>query len=183
MSLAWLPNLLSGLRLLAALPLFRLIEQQQLEAALLLFALAGLSDGLDGWLARRYHWQSRLGGLLDPLADKLLMLSTFTGLTLLGWLPPWLLALIVGRDLVIVGGAVLWHIRRGPFQAEPLLLSRINTALQIVLAASVMLHHSLIRLPDLLFTLLIWVTSTTTALSGLAYVLLWSRKPALNKPP
>ncbi|MBX3693002.1 CDP-alcohol phosphatidyltransferase family protein [Dokdonella sp.] len=168
-----LPNLISILRLLLVLPVFRLIESQRYAEALGLAALAGASDAVDGFLAKRYGWQSRLGGMLDPLADKMLLLACFAGLVLVDALPLWLLVLVVGRDLVIVAGAVAYHNLVGPFDAAPTLLSKATTAVQIACVLVVLLGLAwLPGLPgiDVLFVL----TAVITLASGLHYVVVWS---------
>ncbi len=176
-SLRWLPNAITLARMFCALPLFLLVLDGQLAAALWLFLLAGLSDGLDGWLARRFHWQSELGGYIDPLADKLLILAAYLSLGLRGWLPWWLTALVILRDLVIVGGAFAWHFRRGPLRAEPLLLSRVNTVLQMALIVLVLLQQGQMILPGPWVTATIWLVTISTVSSGLVYVIIWARKP------
>ncbi len=100
-----LPNLLTCLRLALVLPVAWLLLRQQYPQALWLFLLAGLSDALDGLLARRFGWTSRLGAWLDPIADKLLLVISYVCLTLNGLVPVWLTAVLLLRDLVIVGGA------------------------------------------------------------------------------
>ncbi|MDE2089174.1 MAG: CDP-alcohol phosphatidyltransferase family protein, partial [Gammaproteobacteria bacterium] len=104
-----LPNLISVLRMLLVLPVVALLMTEHYREALLLFGLAGLSDALDGFLAKRYGWTSRLGAVLDPLADKILLVSSYIALGWLRLLPLWLVAAVIVRDLVIViGAAVYW---------------------------------------------------------------------------
>ena len=117
--------------------------------------------------------ESRLGGLLDPLADKLLLLAGFSALTMIGSIPVWLLALVIGRDIVIVCGAVAYHNLIGPFEARPSRLSKLTTVVQILFVLLELLR--LAWLPDLpargFFLVL---TATLTVASGLHYVLAWS---------
>ncbi len=168
-----LPNLISLLRLLLVLPAFWLIEGHRYGEALGVAALAGASDALDGFLAKRFGWQSRLGGLLDPLADKMLLLACFGGLVLVDALPVWLLVLVLGRDLLIVGGAVAYHNLVGPFDAAPTLLSKATTAVQIACALLVLLQ--LAWLPQLPGAgVIVFLTAALTLASGLHYVVVWS---------
>jgi cardiolipin synthase len=171
-----LPNLITGLRILLVAPLVWALLNGQYAAALVLFVLAGASDGIDGYLARHYGWHSRLGALLDPLADKLLLVSTYLALGWLGFLPLWLVALVLGRDLVIVVGAVAYHLRFGRLDLAPSLLSKFNTILQIALALTAMLSVGLGWLPGWSAELLIAAVFASTALSGLHYVAVWSRR-------
>lgn len=100
--------------------------------ALLLIAIAGLSDALDGYLARRFDWRTRLGGLLDPAADKLLMFSCFVTLTWMGWVPVWFTAIVIGRDVIIIAGTVVYQVLVAPVHGEPTRASKVNTVFQIL---------------------------------------------------
>ncbi|EQD59187.1 phosphatidylglycerophosphate synthase, partial [mine drainage metagenome] len=108
------PNLLSALRLLLALPVALAIGYRDYPTALVLAALAALSDALDGFLARRFRWQSQFGAVLDPLADKLLLVSCFIALTYVGVVSLELTLLVLARDVVIVAGAIAWRVLLGP---------------------------------------------------------------------
>ncbi len=171
--LAQIPNLLSALRILLVVPIVALLLQRDFEGALLLFALAGVSDGLDGWLARRYGWFSRLGSVLDPVADKLLLVSSYLVLGALGLLPWWLVVAVLGRDLVIVAGAVAYHYLVGPYDMAPSLLSKVNTALQILLVLVVVADQVLGWLGPVALQALFWGVLATTVASGVNYVLVW----------
>lgn len=174
-TLMWrhLPNVITILRMALVWPLFWLVTHSRFEAALCVAALAGLSDAVDGWLAKHFGWTSRLGGLIDPLADKLLLLGAFTALTVIGEVPAWLLALIIGRDVVIVCGAVAYHNLIGPFDAAPTRLSKLTTLVQILLVLAMLLRLSWWpALPGI--EALVWVTAFVTVASGLHYVLVWS---------
>ncbi len=165
-----LPNAITIARIVSVIPLAWLLVEQRYQAALLLAVLAGASDGLDGLLAKRYNWVTRLGSLLDPIADKLLLGVCFTVLALQGHLPIWLLALVIGRDLVIIGGATAFHFLIRDLDGDPSLISKLNTMLQIVLVLLVLLTLALLwQLPATL-TVLIYATAVTTVLSGLHYV-------------
>jgi cardiolipin synthase len=171
-----IPNLISFLRILLTIPVVWLLMEREFSAALMLFAVAGFSDGLDGFLAKRFAWQSRLGGLLDPLADKALLMSSFLVLGVLGLIPEWLVLLVIFRDLLIVGGALYYHFSVEDLQAEPSLISKLNTLLQILLVLSVVTDAGPFPLPFWLVDSLIWATLATTLASGVNYVWVWSMK-------
>lgn len=168
-----LPNLITAMRMALVWPVFWLVSHGDFGTALLLAALAGFSDALDGWLAKHFGWQSRLGGLMDPLADKLLLLACFSALTTIGEVPVWLLILVIGRDLVIVCGAVAYHNLIGSFEAHPSLLSKLTTLVQIGFVLAELLRLAWVpELPGR--TALLWITAMLTAASGLHYVWIWS---------
>lgn len=171
-----IPNIITAFRLLLVPPVVILLLQDRFAAALVVFGVAGLSDGLDGFLARHYGWRSRLGGLLDPLADKLLMVSSFLTLGWLGWIPLWLVALVILRDLVIVAGAIFYHRRIEHFEAEPTLLSKLNTVAQILLVLAVMFSLGVQTLPALWIDMLLYSVVATTLLSGFDYIWIWGRR-------
>jgi len=169
-----LPNIISLLRLLAVMPVLYLLLEREFGWALFLFAAAGFSDGLDGFLAKHYGWQSRLGGILDPLADKILLAACFLVLGALTLIPVWLVSAVVFRDLLIVGGAVLYNYRVE--EAAPTLMSKLNTALQILLIVLVIADAGPMPLPEWVVQTLIWACLTTVVVSGSQYVWIWSRK-------
>ncbi len=177
-----IPNIISFFRILLTIPVIWALLEQDFLLALILFFIAGLSDGLDGFLAKRYHWQSRLGGLLDPLADKALLVSTFLSLGGLGLLPPWLVALVIFRDVLIVSGALVYTIQIEQLNAEPSLISKLNTLLQIMLALLVVVNQGLYQMPGWLLETLVWSVTVTTIMSGLAYVIEWSGRAANRYP-
>jgi cardiolipin synthase (CMP-forming) len=168
--LVTLPNLITLARLCAVPATVWLILQGRLDLAFLLFVGAGVSDAVDGWLARVRDARSALGALLDPVADKALLVSVYVTLAAIGVLPDWLAILVVFRDLVIVGGVlVLWVLGQPP-AIRPILVSKLNTALQIGLAAlALMLAGFGLRAQGLL-DIAVWAVAATTAASGAAYV-------------
>lgn len=168
-----IPNLITGIRILAIAPICWLLWQGHYGWALLLLVLAGLSDALDGFLARRYGWFTPLGAMLDPLADKLFVIAIFVVFGLKGSLPWWLIALVIGRDVVIVSGALAYLAFVGNLQMRPLYISKLNTGLQITLLAATLLHVAIQPLPAWLTHGLQWTVAATTILSGAAYVWLW----------
>lgn len=170
-----LPNLITVLRIVLVCPLFWLICEGRHGAALVVALVAGISDALDGFIAKRYGWQSRLGGMLDPIADKLLLVASFVALVLIGSLPLWLLLIVIGRDVVIVCGAIAYHYLIGTFAAAPSRLSKLTTLVQILCVLMELLRLSF--MPDLAGRDVIHVaTAALTVLSGLHYVLAWSAR-------
>jgi cardiolipin synthase len=171
-----IPNLISFLRILLTLPIVWLLFEREFSYALLLFAVAGFSDGLDGFLAKHFNWRSHLGGLLDPLADKALLMCSFLVLGALGLIPVWLVILVIFRDLTIMGGALYYHFSVEEVAGEPTLISKLNTLLQIVLVLLVVTDAGPLPLPSTLLLSLIWLTALTTLSSGFVYVWVWTRK-------
>lgn len=171
-----IPNLITGLRILLVAPFLWSLLQEQYGVALLLFIIAGVSDALDGFLAKYFGWTSELGGLLDPIADKLLLIGAILSLGRLNELPYWLVALVILRDLIIIGGAISYHFLIARFTATPLMISKLNTLLQLILVCAVIVHYGMALLPPWLLTVLIDLTALTTIWSGAAYVWQWSER-------
>jgi cardiolipin synthase len=177
MNWSWLPNAITIARMLMAAPLAWLILHDAHTAALMVALVAGFSDALDGALAKRYGWSSRLGGVLDPVADKLLLVAAFVALGITGTLPMWLPILVVGRDVVIVGGAVAYHNLIGPLVAAPSTLSKVTTAMQIGLVLLFLVDGlDGVVMPRWLDDGAIWLVAALTLASGLHYVLVWSAR-------
>ena len=174
MSLRWIPNAISVMRILLIGPVLVLLIRGEYAWALLLFWLAGLSDGVAGWLAMRFGWQSKIGALLDPVADKLLIAGMFITLAVIGLVPAWLSAVVILRDLVIVGGAVAYHFLIEPVSGEPTTVSKLNTLIQLLFLLCV-LSRATFGWPDsIAVTVLGAATLVTVVVSGLDYVLRWS---------
>jgi cardiolipin synthase len=147
-------------------------------AALIGFVIAGVSDGIDGFIARRYNQGSELGAYLDPIADKLLLISLFVVLGFVKELPVWLVVIVVSRDIFIIGAVLLGAVIGKPLEMHPLLVSKANTAFQIILVA--------VTLADIAFefsltgsrTILVWIVALLTAASATAYLMTWTRHMA-----
>ncbi len=170
-----IPNVISIARILLTVPVIYLLLQAQYLPALLLFAFAGVSDGIDGLLAKRFGWQSRLGSILDPLADKLLLVSCFLTLAWMGHLQWALVAAILIRDLVILTGAISYHYLVGRYEMAPSWLSKINTVCQILLVFVVLFNSGVYDAGwDIIngMSYLVWLTTVT---SGAGYVWQWGR--------
>ena len=176
MKLRHIPNILTAFRFLLVPPVVVLMLKDEFMPALVLFAVAGFSDAVDGFLARRYHWTSRIGGLMDPLADKLLMVSSYLTLGWLGLIPVWLVALVILRDLVIVTGAVIYNARIEQVEATPSVVSKLNTLAQILLVLSVLFSQAVAALPGWWIDALIYGVLVTIVWSGAGYVWTWGRR-------
>jgi cardiolipin synthase len=174
-----LPNALTVLRILLVLPLVWCIRERRYDAAVIIALVAGLTDAFDGWLAKHFRWQSWIGGIIDPIADKLMLIGCFVSLGLVGAHPEWLTWLVVGRDVVIVAGAVAYHYMIGRISGEPTLLSKINTCVQIVYVVLQLFNLTTwVELPHALITFGIYLTAAMAVLSGLQYVAIWSVRAA-----
>jgi cardiolipin synthase len=171
-----IPNVITVGRILLVYPVVSLLLERRFEWAFFLFVVAGLSDAVDGLLAKYYHWQSRLGSYLDPIADKLLLISCYVTLSSIELIPTWLTVTVVLRDIVIFSGAIGYYFLLRPFEGEPLLVSKLNTLMQLVLIFLVLFHHGWAPLPATIFDLLIGVVCTTTLLSGGLYVYIWGNR-------
>jgi len=184
MRLVNLPNLISLGRLMSVPVITWLIMESRMAAAFWLFVAAGATDAIDGFIAKRFDSRTELGAYLDPLADKALLVSTYVTLGITGLLPGWLVTLVVFRDVLIIGGALLIHTLRQTLTMRPLLISKLNTAAQIALAALVLAGAGLgFAAPDLRTALCVLVTATTF-LSGAAYVVAWGRRtPDMKRKP
>jgi len=170
MRLSWLPNAITITRMVVTVPLLWLLATNNFLPAFWLALVAGFSDGVDGYLARRYQWSSALGGVLDPIADKLFISVCYIGLWWSGHLPGWLVALVFGRDVVIVVGGLFWWRLSGAFEAAPSQLSKFNTVVQVGLVACVLADLAVQPLPANFMTAMMLVTAVLTASSGVDYV-------------
>ncbi|MFZ2088296.1 MAG: CDP-diacylglycerol--glycerol-3-phosphate 3-phosphatidyltransferase [Desulfobaccales bacterium] len=164
------PNIITLTRILLT-PLFIiLLIQKRYQQALWVFVLAGLSDMADGLIARRWHQRSPLGTFLDPLADKLLMCSSFVTLSIYDLIPPWLTVIVLSRDLVLVLGVTLFKLVNFPVVVHPSLAGKLSTATQIATVLLVLLSMSW-NIPPALLKTLFWLTGGLTAMSGVHYIL------------
>ena len=173
-----LPNVITVVRVLLVPVFAYLLFRENFGWALAVFMAAAFSDFADGVIARHYRLVSEFGARLDPIADKFTMLTATVLLAWQGWLPLWLAATIVLRDVVIAGGAIAYRLVVGHVEMEPTWLSKINTALEFTALAGLLAHAAaLIDGSDWLQPLFVLVCLTVT-LSGTQYVWIWSRKAA-----
>lgn len=169
-----LPTWITLLRFMFVPLLLWFLAQANWAAALLTFILAGASDWLDGYLARRLQLQSDIGALLDPLADKAMLLAASAMLLWLGLIPLWLAGAIILRDVLIVSGGVMYHWHVGPVEIAPTRLGKLNTLFEFTLLTAVLLRQALAADWQLLPAYLLLLGSIL--LSGGHYVWLWASK-------
>jgi cardiolipin synthase (CMP-forming) len=156
-------------RLITVVPVVWLIATERLQAAFWLFVAAGASDAIDGFIAKNFNSRTELGAYLDPLADKVLLNGIYAAMAMIGWLPVWLAVLVIGRDLLIVAGVILIQRRDPVFRANPLLIGKINTFAQIVLAAAALGHAGgFVDVSEMVSALILTVALTTLG-SGAGY--------------
>ena len=176
MSLRYLPNLLCVVRMLLVYPVAHGIMLGHYPQVLAIFAIAAFTDGLDGFLAKRFGWTTDLGKHLDPLADKLLLVTVFVCLSVTELAPWWLTATVLLRDLVIVAGAIAYRALLGPIHGEPTRPSKLNTVCQIAFCLVVVAEAAYSWPSQVAITILGALVFVTTAVSGLDYVLVYSRR-------
>lgn len=177
-----IPNALTIFRLILIAPFLVNIYQQAYVYAFYIFIIAGFTDGLDGWLARHFNWQTKIGSMIDPVADKLLVLSSFISLALIGYLPWWLVILVITRDLTISFGALIWiTLIQRPLNFEPTRLSKYNTSFQLALVTLCLFELAYFEFPPSVIYSLIILTTITTTTSYVDYVWTWGNK-AWSKP-
>jgi cardiolipin synthase len=188
MKFYYLPNAITLVRI-GLVPVFIVVlKAQDYAVALLVFAVAGLSDGLDGFIAKRFNLVTRLGAILDPLADKVLLVSAYIMLTILGHLPFWLVLTVGFRDLLIVAGYLVYTSLIGSVAMRPTYLSKFNTFLQITLVVAILVQQAMGLPLALLVQILVYGVFITTVSSGVHYVWIWGVKRAPDavsdsKPP
>lgn len=173
-----IPNLITVARLFAVPLVVWLLIADRFGTAMVLFVLAGISDAVDGFLAKRLGATSELGAYLDPLADKALLVSLFVMLGLKGLLPAWLIVLVVSRDIVIVGGVMLAYMLGNPVTVKPLWVSKLNTVVQIVLVALVLAKAAGLTALQPLIAPAVLAVSALTLVSAAAYLREWLRHMA-----
>ena len=170
-----IPNLLTAARLLAAPYILYLLWTAEYRTALVWFAIASATDVLDGFIARRFHAASKIGALLDPIADKVLLSGSFLTLGLKGVIPWWLMAIVLGRDLLILGFAILALARGTRREFPPSVWGKASTAAQIAYVLFTVGHEAAIT-PLIVATILGWIAATLTIWSGVHYFFRVSRR-------
>ena len=168
-----IPNIITLIRFLLVPAVVFALLTGEMGWALVGFLVAGISDGVDGFIARQFDQRSELGAYLDPMADKLLLVSVFVVLGLMEELPLWLVIAAVSRDALIVGAVLLSTIMGHPVAMKPLMVSKANTAIQIVLAALVLTDLAFAGSFETLRVLLVYLSGLLTVASGAAYLVSW----------
>jgi cardiolipin synthase len=177
-----LPNIICVLRIALVWPIAAALADREYLLALALFIVAGLSDGIDGYLAKRFNWTSELGKFLDPLADKLLMVTVFVESAWLGLAPWWLTSAVVARDVLIGLGALVFRLWIGPLRGHPIVSSKVNTAMQLLYPMAMLVmraippHGALEALAREFLDVLAILVFITTAFSGLNYMAMFTRR-------
>ena len=177
-----LPNLICLIRLALIWPILVALHAGEHRTALVLFVIAAASDGVDGYLAKRFDWTSELGKFLDPLADKLLLVTVFVEAAWLELVPWWLTAAVVARDVMIGLGALIFRLWFGPLHGRPTRFSKVNTAAQLLYVTLVLLNAAFGVPPREVLGALALLTLATTVLSGLHYLQIFTRR-AWSQPP
>lgn len=162
--------------MLLVAPVAWLLVRGDFRGTLALFAFAAATDGLDGFLAKRFNWTSELGKILDPLADKLLLVGVFVTLAAIDLTPVWLAATAVGRDVIITAGAIVYNSLYGYPHGRPTIVSKLNTLCQIVYVLLVVAQGALGVVPAFLITVTGALTFVTTVISGMDYVITYTHK-------
>jgi len=168
-----LPNIVTLARIILVPVIFWLLISGNKQAAFIAFLAAGVSDAVDGFLAKRFNWQTQLGAYLDPIADKLLIVSIYVALGVAEHLPSWLAIAVVSRDILIVLAVMLAWFIGNPVAIEPSMLSKTNTAFQIALAAAVLAAEGFSIDVPTLRTTLVWITGMLTVASLADYLRTW----------
>ncbi|MCG6871261.1 MAG: CDP-alcohol phosphatidyltransferase family protein [Gammaproteobacteria bacterium] len=173
MSLSYIPNIITVLRIALVPVLILVLAEQRYGLALAIFFVAGVSDALDGFIAKRYDCVTQLGAILDPLADKLLLVSSYVVLTWLGHVPLWLLLAVAFRDLFIIAGCLIYVAMREAVQMKPSYLSKFNTLAQISLVLGILVEQAFSVGLGFVIPVLTVLVFITTVASGIHYFWLW----------
>ncbi|MCF6192708.1 MAG: CDP-alcohol phosphatidyltransferase family protein [Kangiellaceae bacterium] len=176
MNLNQLPNIITSIRLILLIPLSFYLSRQDYQAAVIIFFIAGFSDALDGFLAKRFNWVSRFGSILDPIADKALLVLTMGILTLNDKISLQLFTLVTIRDIYIISGAYYYYKKIGPYNMAPSYISKLNTFVQISLVTLILVSLSYYSVPDLLINSLTIAVYLTVVSSGIHYTVVWGKK-------
>ena len=177
-----IPNIITLGRILLVPIIVWAIVSSQMEVAFALFLIAGISDAVDGFLAKRFNMASELGALLDPLADKALLVSIYMALGIWGAVPHWIVILVVSRDIMIVGAVIVSWLFDKPVEMKPSKVSKLNTAAQVAYAALVLASLAFGFGADLARTVAMWTVAALTLLSVGFYVREWWRHMNAGAP-
>lgn len=163
------PNILTLVRILLTPVFVILLLRDLFPLALLVFAVAGVSDGLDGLIARYMNQRTALGAYLDPAADKLLLVSAFISLAVLDVIPPWVTVIVIARDVIIVLGLAILTLTEKKYEINPSMVSKCTTTAQIITVLVTLYDPASVKLA-MLHPVLLWCTAILTTLSGLHYI-------------
>jgi cardiolipin synthase len=178
-----IPNVISAIRILLVAPIAVALADRQLVTTILLFGVAALSDAADGFLAKRFGWQSELGAVLDPAADKLLLVTVFITLAYLKLVPLWLMSVAVARDVIIVLGVLLYRYWFGPLNVRASVVSKFNTLCQAAFILAVVGREEFSIPPVWVVRVLGALVFVTVVISGIDYILIFGRRAlSLTKP-
>ena len=181
-----LPNLITVVRMLLVVPTAWLLFETHYVEALVLMSIAGASDALDGWLARRFHWTSRLGVAMDPIADKLLVAAMFIVFTVQGHIPVWVAVIVVGRDAFIMAGAGAYRLLFEVIEFAPTFISKANTAMQILMLLLLLLALCDFPTVSAIAAALVdpycfYILAVLGISSGVDYLLTWGARAWRNR--
>ena len=168
-----LPNIITMVRLFLVPVIVATITGGRWVESFIAFVVAGISDALDGWLAKRFSLQTELGAYLDPVADKVLLVSIYIALGITGAVPPWLAILVVSRDIMIIGAILISWVLGKPVLVAPLFVSKVNTAVQIAFAAYVLAERAFGWTPGLFYEIAVASVAALTLASAAAYLGPW----------
>lgn len=176
-----LPNIVTVIRIMLVFPTTWFLWQGQTLQAFTLMLIASFSDALDGALARRFHWKTDLGRLLDPLADKFLVAAVFIVFTIQNLIPLWLVVLTLGRDLILLAGGTLYRVIIGYIKVQPSLISKANTAMQMLVLSMLMASQLPIGVAAnyahaAVDDFGIYLLAVLSAVSGIHYIVLWANR-------
>jgi len=173
-----IPNVITIFRLVLIVPIVMLLHEGLAGWALVLFFTASVSDGLDGFLARRYGWISAFGRMIDPAADKLLLVATAVTLTLLDCFPPMLLWLMIAKDITVIGGLVVYTLLAGFPLIKPIWFGKFTTVVQLLLLGVIIFNQYLLSpaLGEGVIPSLYWLVAIFTLVDGCSYVWLWTSR-------
>jgi cardiolipin synthase len=172
----WIPNALTFLRIVLIVPFAAALLMENYRYALAIFFVASVTDAFDGFLARHFNWRSRFGAIADPLADKALLITSYLMLTLTSVLPVWLFAIVLGRDLLIVGGALAYHYGVGRFEMEPSIPGKINTFVQILVVLAIIILLAGFPMPPWVRDVGVLLVALSAVVSGGHYLLVWGMR-------
>jgi cardiolipin synthase len=171
-----IPNIICLLRIALVWPVAAALAHREYVLALALIIVAGVSDVIDGYLAKRFNWTSELGKFLDPLADKLLLVTVFVEAAWLGLAPWWLTSAVVARDVLIALGAMVFRLWFGPLRGRPTISSKINTAMQLLYMMAMLVYAAMSFPPHEVLDALAVLVFITTVFSGLNYMAIFTRR-------